>query len=460
MRSPRDLFKASVGLALLLAACGGGAAAPSSAPASSPAPASVAAPKPSAAASTSASAKPAASAAASAKPAASAAGSAAAKPSASVAPTATTLPAVAGDEAQVTPTKFEIPPVAGKVASMDIMEISQANHMLYLADRTSGGVDVIDVSSATPKYVTTVKTSDTPNGITVADNVNKVFTGLTNSKVAIIDIDPKSPNVNKVITELDTGGKKRADESDYDPNTKKGMVANSDDQFVTTIDMVNNKISKRIDVPGGSIEQPRYNPADKFMYLTGSEDNVYYQFDMTNDTLVKKTAIDDKCTPNGNAINPTSNIALLGCSIRTQPQHVAIWDIKGGKTTATYANVGGCDGTIYDAKADAFFTGCNNYFRGPQLGILNGKDGKWIINVAVKSSGAAAYDETNKIVYDRDAVEGALLYFPLPNLTSIAASSKPVSASAAAAAGGASAKPAASGAAAAGGSAAAKPSAS
>jgi branched-chain amino acid transport system substrate-binding protein len=79
------LSSGSVGLIMLLSACGGGGAAPSIAPASS-----AAAPKP---ASSAAAASPAASAAASAKPAASGAASASAKPAASGSAAASTKPA-------------------------------------------------------------------------------------------------------------------------------------------------------------------------------------------------------------------------------------------------------------------------------------------------------------------------------------------------------------------------------
>jgi hypothetical protein len=416
MRNPR--FIGAVAAAALLAACGGTAApSASTAPASSgPPPASTAA-KP-AASSPAAPAKPAASASsASAKPAASA--SAAAKPSASgPAPTPTTLPVVDADTTKVTLNKVEIPPIAGKTLSADIMEIDQEAHLLYVTDRTSGGVDIFDVSTPQGKYVKTIPVpGGGTNGLTIAKNVNKVLVGNNDSTVSIIDIDPKSATVNTVVATLNTGGKKRADETDYDPNNKKMLVANSDDQFVTSIDMVNNKIAKRIDLPGGAIEQPRYNPADKMMYLTGSEDNVYYQFDLSNDTLVKKTDIVDKCNPNGNAINPTLNIALLDCSNKAQPQHMAIWDIKAGKVQSTFENAGTGDAAIYDAKADRFIATAANFFRGGQMAIVSGA-GKFITNVptAVGSHGVA-YDETNKIIYTQDQLpnQGVLFSFPLPN---------------------------------------------
>ncbi|HLQ35829.1 MAG TPA: hypothetical protein VK457_24335 [Chloroflexota bacterium] len=422
--------------ALLLAACGGGAAPAASAPAA----ASSAAAKPSVAAS----------AVASAKPVASAAASASAKPAASPKPTATTLPVVATDTTQVALTKIAIPPIAGKTLSADIMEVDQATHRLYVTDRTSGGIDVFDTSASPAKYMTTVKTKGDPNGVVVAANVKKLLVGEGNnanpagspgqSTIGIIDItDPASP---KVLAELDAGGKKRADEVDYDPNTKKGLVANSDDQFVTIVDMDKNTIVKKIDLPGGGLEQPRYNPVDKMMYLTGSEDNVLYQFDLSKDAMVKKTEIVDPCNPNGIAINPTLNIAVLGCS-NTKQQHLAIWDFKTSKVTSTIDKAGACDGDIYDAKANKFFVACSNFFRGGQLSIVNG-DGSFFTNVptAVGSHGVG-YDEGTNTVFTQDQLpnEGVLFAFTVPATAGGGAAAKP------AASGAASAKPATSGAA-------------
>jgi len=408
---------------LFLAACGGGAA-----PSSPPAPASsAAAAKPaSAAASAPASAKPAASAAASAsaKPAA----SASAKPAASGAsaapkPTATTLPVVDADTTKVPLTRIPIPPIAGKTLSADIMEVDQETHLLYVTDRTTDGVDVFDVSKPEARYLKTIKVpGGGTNGLTIAKNVNKVAVGNNDSSVSIIDIDPKSAKADTVIATLSTGGKKRTDETDYDPNTKKLYAANSDDQFVTVIDMATNQIVKKIDLPGGALEQPRYNPADKMMYLTGSEDNVIYQFNTNNDTLVKKFDIGDKCNPNGIGINPTAGLAVLGCSNRNQ-QHTAVWDLKAAKVVSTTDKVGSGDAVIYDAKADRFFFAASNFYRGGQMGIFDGKGG-FITNVptAVGAHGVA-FDETNNIVYTQDQLpgEGAMFSFPLPGGASAAA---------------------------------------
>jgi YVTN family beta-propeller protein len=417
------LSAVSAALPLLLSACAPAAPPaattappPTTAPAPKPAPAvsPAASPSPSAAASPSPAVKPAASPAAS--PSVGASPSPAAKPAA---PTPTTLPVVAADTTQTQLTKIAIPPIAGQTLSADIIDIDQAAHLLYLTDRNDNGIDVFDVSTANARFVRTINVGSGPNGVIVAKNVNKVFAGLNNSEVVAIDINPSSPQANTVVGRVSTGGKNRADELDYDPEERKIYVANSDDQFVTVIDAVQNSIVKKIDLPGGAIEQPRYNPGDGMMYLTGSEDNVVYKFDPKADTMVSKTDVVDKCNPNGIAINPKTNQALLGCSNRAQPQHAVAWDIAAGKVITTFENAGAGDMTLYNEKVDRFFFAASNFFRGGQMAFFSASDPiKFLTNVptAVGSHGVA-FDETNNIVYTQDQLpnDAALFSFPLPN---------------------------------------------
>ena len=308
-------------------------------------------------------------------------------------PTPTTLPVIASDTSQVTLNKIVIPPIQGKTASIDIMEIDQDAHLLYVTDRTDSGVDVFDVSTSTAKYVRTIDMGSGPNGVSVAKNVNEVFVALNNSDVVAIDINPSSATANTVIARVNTGGKMRADEMDYDPKDKKLYVANSDDGIVSVIDATTNQIIKKFEDMGEALEQPRYNAGDGMMYLTGSGKNVLFQFDPTTDTLVTTFDVVDKCNPNGLGINPKTNQALLGCSNKSQPQHAVSWDLKAGKVINTFEQVGAGDAVFYSAKADRFFFGASNFFRGGQMGIFGNTPIQFLTNVptAVGSHGVA-YD--------------------------------------------------------------------
>src|SRR5438105_10645797 len=154
-------------------------------------------------------------------------------------PPPTLLPAVSANVPVVPINRIPIPPIAGKTASIDIMEIDQAAHLLYVTDRTDNGLDIFDVSTPCAKYVKTIDLGSGPNGVVVAKNVNKLFVTLNDSNVAIIDATPGSE---KVLAKVSTGGKKRADEIDYDAKDKKIYAANSDDGIVTVIDATTNAV--------------------------------------------------------------------------------------------------------------------------------------------------------------------------------------------------------------------------
>jgi len=152
-----------------------------------------------------------------------------------------TLPVIAADVALPLP-NVDIPPIKGKTGSFDIIDIDQAAHLMYVGDRTSQGVDIFDISTPSARYLQTVPTGPA-NGVQVAKNVNKVFAATNDSSVAIIDINPASPTRNTVIAKLSTGGKKRADEMDYDPVEKKLYVASSDDGNVSVVDAGGNAVA-------------------------------------------------------------------------------------------------------------------------------------------------------------------------------------------------------------------------
>src|SRR2546423_15501515 len=224
-------------------------------------------------------------------------------------PQPTLLPPIAGDTAAVPLTKIPIPPLSGKTASIDLIVIDQDAHRLYVADRTTNGVDVFDITTKEAKYLKTVDAGSGANGIVVAKNVNKLFAGLNDSNVAIIDLTSLS-----VVAKVNTGGKGRADELDYDPEDAKIYVANSGDGFVTVIDAATNAIVHKFDGLGPALEQPAYNSGDGLMYMTSSDQNAVFVFDPAKDVLVRKDVLAVLCNPQGLAINPKTNQALLGCS--------------------------------------------------------------------------------------------------------------------------------------------------
>lgn len=386
---------------LLLAGCGGQAAAPSTAPVSSAPPPAASAPasaKPPASAS--ASAQPAASSAASAKPAASASLPASAKPK------PTLVPDVPADTTTVTFARAVVPGFEGKRISADIVDIDQDTHMVYVADRDASGLDQYDVSGGSPKFIKTLKTPAAPNGVIVAKNVNRIAAGLNDGSLAILDLGS-----GQVVGTIPSGGKKRVDELDYDPKEKKVYAANSDDGFMAAYDPMTLKLVQKIDGLGDSLEQPRYDAADGMVYLTGSGTNTLIQVDPTKNSVAKKFPMPSVCAkPSGQWMNPKTNIGVISCA----PNPV-VWDFGKGAVVDTLKQTGKGDQVFYSAKADVYLLGEAGWTHGPHVGIVGGTPIKFITNVGPTPGGNhnnSVLDEASNIVYSMGP--DGLLGFPLP----------------------------------------------
>jgi hypothetical protein len=391
--APRSFLSFSASLALALAACGG-AAAPSAPAASSPA-----ASKP-AAASAPTSAAASAAASASAKPAAS---GAAASGSAAPKPTATFVPRVQAETSVAPLTKTVIPGTEGKAVQADIIDIDQEGHLMVVGDSTSVGVDVWDISAPAPKFLRTLKTPTGPSGVSIAKNVGRIVAALADSSVVSIDMSS-----NQIVGTINTGGKKRADELDYDSKDKKVYVANSDDGIITSIDMTSFKVARKFENMGNLIEQPRYDAADGMMYVTIRDPDQLAQFDPAKDELVKTFDLPKGFRAAGIWMNPKTNMGVIA----GRPSPI-IWDFKAGKMAGTLEQMPTPDEIHYSPKLDVYVGGANSAPWGPTVGIVGGTPIKFITNVpGVEGGHQAGIDDTNNVVYTMG--RDGLYSFPLP----------------------------------------------
>ena len=98
--------------------------------------------------------------------------------------------------------KYTAVPEAGAIKFVDTIEIDQEGHRLYAGDNWSGGVDVFDISSPDARFLKTIRIRGTFYGVCVAKDLNRVFVGLSGSRVAAIDIDPNSATADTVIASI------------------------------------------------------------------------------------------------------------------------------------------------------------------------------------------------------------------------------------------------------------------
>ena len=313
-------------------------------------------------------------------------------------------------------THVDIPPLKGSQAQFDIMVVDQDAHRLYAADHTDNGIDVLDVSTQQAHYIRTLTGSspnDSPNGIVVAKDQNKLFAANTDSTVTVFDLAS-----GKLIATLSTGGKGRADELDYDSKDHKVYVANSDDGFVTVIDASSDSILKKIDnISKGSLEQPRYDPADGKVYLNLSDDNAIAEIDPTTDTVAKKFPIGVPCSPNGIGIDPAANEAVLGCS-DTKNQQIVVWDLAAGKVVSSTKDSGAADAVAFDSADHRFIVAAAGYKKDgkadPHLSVFGGVPVAFQRAVpTVAGAHSVAYEETNHVAYIADHLGGGLFATPI-----------------------------------------------
>src|SRR5256885_1757406 len=171
--------------------------------------------------------------------------------------------------ADPSPTQIATTPVPGittQPPSMDAIAIAQATHRLYTADRSNQGVDIFDISSGWATYLQTIAMPASPNGLALAPDIGRLFVGLGNGSVAVVDINP---TVDRVINEIKTGAKS-ADLLDYSADRHAVYASNGVEGLLTTIDTGTGAVKSQFKL-GFALEQPRFNPADGLLYVTSPD---------------------------------------------------------------------------------------------------------------------------------------------------------------------------------------------
>ena len=307
-------------------------------------------------------------------------------------------------------TSTAIPGAIGKTASIDVVDIDQAAHLLYAADRTDQGVDVFDVSSARAKYLQTIAMPASPNGLAIAPDLGRLFVGASNGSVVIVNISTSSTAYGSVISEVKTGGHS-VDLLDYGADRQRVYAANSTEGKLVSIDATTGAIMATFILGAVQLEQPRFDPADGMVYITSPDADTLYRIDPSTGVLKDKFILNG-CKPVGLAINPTTNKALMACH-----KNMLVFDLGAGKIIGTFA-LGNSDIVTYDAKIDRFFVASLPHAQTPgSVSIFGGNPIRYISSAVTNISGnSATYDETNRVVYTPDvqAKKATLAGFAMP----------------------------------------------
>lgn len=302
-----------------------------------------------------------------------------------------------------------VPAITGP-ASFDVIEIDQAAHRLYAADRTDDGVDVFDTSSKLATYLKTIALPSSPNGLAIAPDLGRLFVGMGGGSVAIVDTNPASPTADKVIQQVPTGGK-TVDLMDYAPGIHALFASNSTQGSVARLDAVTGTVTGMFQV-GHDLEQPRFNPVDGMLYVTSPGADALFEVD-PNTGATRSTLKLSACYPRGLAINPKLDQAVIACQ-----DSVIRQNLRDTADAEGWAQVGGGDIVTYDAAIDRFLVAVPGQTSGAgTVGFFGGNPIAYVKSVDTKTGGnSAVYDEANNLVYTPDTRPGkaGMASFQLP----------------------------------------------
>ncbi len=341
-------------------------------------------------------------------------------PAASTAAVATTAPTV-------TPSPTKAPVAYKQIGNIDITPkqtdsfdvalVDPKTHTLYLADRTTKGVDVI----VNEKYVTTVtgmvgvapKSADSgPNGLVLVPDLDQLWAGDGDSTIKVIDL-----KTNTVRATIKLAGKHRTDEGAYDPKDKIVMFANDADDppFVTFVSATDQKIVGKLDFAGADgLEDSFWDDANGVFWLSvpkskENKEGAVVSIDPKS-MKVTKTYPEKGCESNGLRSGPGSVVLLVCNNDAIQDGFKAstqFMDLKTGNIVGSVP-AGGGDLAVYDDSTGAFLVADSNMTSdgtkagtaAPAVVVIDGAKMSLLQQIpTAKSSHSIAIDSSNHHIY-------------------------------------------------------------
>lgn len=264
--------------------------------------------------------------------------------------------------------------------SFDGAALDPSARRLYLADRTDQGVDVVDVGSASPRFVTTVRVGGYPNGLAMAADRHRLYAGLVGGAVAVIDSDPQSKTSMSVVDRINVNATS-VDLVEYNASARRVFAATSPDGAIVAIDPETDKVVSRYPLQE-PLEQPRHDTANRMLYVSTPSTDTLVQVDPNYGDVVRRYPI-PKCHASGLAVSPAHQVALLACS-----GSIAAVDLATGNYTIS-RDVQGGDIITYDASADRFVVASPHTAKDSSIGVFAG-DGTFLGSVAADPKAHAA----------------------------------------------------------------------
>jgi len=286
--------------------------------------------------------------------------------------------------------------------NFDAVDADQAGHRIYFADQATHGVDVVDISTGSPRFVGVIDVGGATKGLAYAPDRHRLYAGIESGYVAVIDTDPASAHSMQMIDQV-TVDQTQADLLDYSPKTHTVYVGTGHSDAVVAIDADTDKVTSRFDA-SSAVEQPRFDPTDGNLYVTTPGNDSLLQINTATGNVTRTYTI-RHCHPAGLAINPNRQLAMVACRSST-----GLINLRTGANEVSRTVPGG-DLVSYDARADRFLVGSSHGPKDSSVGVLDG-DGQFVAQVQTSDSAhGAVIDDATGVVYALSAV-GVLSFSP------------------------------------------------
>jgi hypothetical protein len=262
-------------------------------------------------------------------------------------------------------------------ASTDVFSFDPSTHTMYFADRTNRGISAIDTQTNT--YVGTIVVPTCTAGLNDAAGAGSCPSGVLVApdlhKLVITDRSQVSDTTTQFLNHIFIFDLRLGqftppdglalpqglapDELDYDPLNQRAYVGNTTGPFfVTVVDLVNNAIVDQIPL-SGTVEQPRFDPVDGFVYVSAPgatpADHAILRIDPTQSGAAALVATfpTPGCDPRGIDIDALTNTAIIGCA---NPDPQILMDLSNGHILATFP-ITGTDIEAFNPNVRRWYTG-------------------------------------------------------------------------------------------------------
>ena len=258
-------------------------------------------------------------------------------------------------------------------ANVDLMAFNPVTRLMYLADRTNRGIDVIDTHTNTVVGLIPMPPGSVygtpptgPNGVWVAVNLQQLL--VTDGLQSLYVWDLRAPQGQPDVYTFPASMGTDTDGIAYDPiNQTVYIVTDNPPEYLIGINLAYKKVTTQAAIPASS-DLIAFNPSDGKIYIgvedaDGTNNNCgagVMAYDPTTGLFTTVAKVGPQCPGHGIDIDPIANVAVVGCAASPQALANLAVNLTTG-ATKLFGDVGGTDVVVFNPNTRRFYmNGVNN----------------------------------------------------------------------------------------------------